>query len=501
MENNTQNFHNFNLDIFAAANKRMIATNDAAYSIRGWGNSSSLERVKDYSDKEISDIIANGRLGDQQKLSRNYFYKDGYYKQIIIHYATLLTYAGLLIPNPGFGKKLSSSHISKRYFAAMDFIERSNLKVILTNFALKALVDGSYYGIYLDNGKKGFGIIDLPSGYARSRFKDIEGNDIVEFDVSYFRTITNKQDRKEALNTYPKIVRQAFARFDNGATSERWIILPADISICFPFFDGRPLFLSVIPATIKYDQAVDQEQQRQAEEVKKILVQKIPHLNDGRLLFEPEEAAEMHTGAVGMLRGNNTNTRVLTTYGDVEMLNAKTSLDDAASTLTRMENNIYAQGGVSGQVFASNGSSTLEASIINDMALMMYLANKFSLFVTRIVNSQFANSNIDFKYQILPISLHNYASYLDESFKLTGSGYSAIIPALAQGISQRDLVNIKELENDVLKLDKKLIPLSSSYTQSGTAAESTGGRPEVEQSKKAEQTLANEKSADKTAGG
>ena len=34
------------------------------------------------------------------------------------------------------------------------------------------------------------------------------------------------------------------------------------------------------------------------------------------------------------------------------------------------------------------------------------------------------------------------------------------------GVSQKDLMNLKSLENDVLKLDKLLLPLQSSYTQS-----------------------------------
>ena len=72
------------------------------------------------------------------------------------------------------------------------------------------------------------------------------------------------------------------------------MIIPSDIGICFPFFDGRPLFLSVIPASLEYDDAIQTERDRDAEEIRKILVQKIPHLQDGRLLFEPDEAAEMH---------------------------------------------------------------------------------------------------------------------------------------------------------------------------------------------------------------
>jgi hypothetical protein len=94
----------------------------------------------------------------------------------------------------------------------------------------------------------------------------------------------------------------------------------------------------------------------------------------------------------------------------------------------------------------------------------MYLANKFARFVTNVVNDNFANSNISFKYTILPVTHQNEAKYIDTGFKLASSGYSLLVPALAQGFSQKDLVNLKDLENDVLKLNDKLIPPSNSFT-------------------------------------
>ena len=81
----------------------------------------------------------------------------------------------------------------------------------------------------------------------------------------------------------------------------------------------------------------------------------------------------------------------------------------------------------------------------------------------------FANSNIKFKYEILPVSYHNQSDYITDSFKLAQSGYSYLIPSIALGVSQKELMNIKELENDVLKLAEILKPLSSAYTQSAKA--------------------------------
>ena len=518
----TDDHRNFNLTSFTRAKDKMIATNEAAYKGHWDSVRRRTEKVRDYTIEEVNSIIASGSLSEQQKLSRNYFYKDGYYKRIIIYYATLLKYAGLLIPNPGFGKSLSSPHISKRYYNALDYVERMQLPTLCTNMAQRALVDGSYYGIRVEAGKNEFQLIDLPSGYACSRFKDIWGNDIVEFDLSYFGTITDSELRKAALSAYPKIVSKAWKEFSTGKRKSKWLVLPKEIGVCFPFFDGRPLFLNIIPATIEYDEAVATQRDRDAEEIRKIIVQKIPHLTDGRLLFEPDEAEEIHNGTVGMMKGNS-NVSVLTSYGDVSAITSHSSAERADSTLTRMEQNIYAQAGATSQVFASTGSSSLEASLNNDLALMMYLANKFSRFVTNSLNDALANSNVSFKYLFLPISHYNVGSYVDSTFKLVGSGYSALMPALAFGLTQKDLVNIKDLENDVLKIGDRLRPLSTSYTQSASGKsgdgaeengeagaqkspqksgdEDEGGRPKKKEEEKADKTIQNEESLDRTGGG
>ena len=140
----------------------------------------------------------------------------------------------------------------------------------------------------------------------------------------------------------------------------------------------------------------------------------------------------------------------------------------------------------------------------------MYLANKFARFITNIVNENFANSNISFKYTILPITHQNEAQYIDGRYKLATAGYSLALPALAQGLSQRDLVNLKDLENDVLKLGEKLIPPKTSFNSSGDEEGATpkngmtgeggeeGGRPNKSEDEKKDQTIKNEESIEKS---
>ena len=255
--------------------------------------------------------------------------------------------------------------------------------------------------------------------------------------------------------------------------------------------NGYPIFLDIIPATIEYDQARDINKKRDLEEIRKIIVQKIPHLQDGGLLFEPDGAEVMHDGTVKMMQGNE-NVSVLTTYADVDGIVSKTSNDNATATIEKELSNVYSVAGVSPQLFGTDSNLSLETSINNDMALMMMFARKVENLITYMVNFKFSNSNISFKYTMLPVTYYNESKYIDTALKMANSGYSFVIPAVALGVSQKELGNIKDLENDVLGLKEKLIPLSTSYTESGNSP----GRPEKPLEEKSAKTIANEESLD-----
>ena len=200
------------------------------------------------------------------------------------------------------------------------------------------------------------------------------------------------------------------------------------------------------------------EKKKDANEIKKILIQKIPHLTDGTLLFEPVEAEEMHRGSVQMMKKNE-DVSVLTTYGDVTLEGSSTTNESISkNNLEKIAQTVYRSAGVSAQLFAATGNMALTSSIQNDLAFVMAMAQKFGRFYSNIINRLFSNGQVKFKYTMLPISYYNEKEFLDNAYKGATSGYSFLLPAIAMGINQRDIIGIKSLENDVLKLQDLLVP-------------------------------------------
>lgn len=476
-------------ETFAKSVNGMILTNQTARSSRGaldyWGRTYFR-----YTKDEIFEIIEGDNLQAKIRLSRYFFERNGYYRQIVLYYATMLEYVGILIPNPLKDVKLSNNKLQKKYNSAINLVEKMNLPTFFTNCAWMSLVDGCYYGLIISETEDSFAVVDLPTEYCRTCYKDLYNNDLIEFNLTYFQKIESDEYRDVLLRSYPKFIRDAYKKFKAGKLLNPWLLIPASMGICFPFFDGKPALLNVIRAALLYDEVNDTLKDKLTDEIKKIIVQHIPHLAEGEFLLEPEEALEIHKGAVKMLE-NNPNVDVLTTYADVESIVSKTGNDNDASLLSRYEQNIYSQGGVSKELFAATGSSAIPSSQRVTLGIMMHLADKFSTFVTNFTNSKFSTPAINFKYTILPIAYFNEDEYLDNAFKLANSGFSFILPAIAMGLSQRDLANVKQLETDILHLDELLVPLQSAYNPTGEGP----GRPKKALDEKSEKTVQNEQVA------
>ena len=480
------------LTSFKKAAGSMIATNDTAY------NGTAFEKTKaltNYTVEEAQKIIDSGTPDQLKNLSEFYFYSSGFYRRIIAYYATLLKYSGILIPHlldPK--KKLTDTKLSKKYYEASNFYDNLEIIDICTSIVTQTLVDGAYYGMIKDFGDTGFVLQDLPFEYCRSRFKNSNNVDLVELDMKYFDQIRDADQKAIAIASFPSEIQKGYRNYQKNSQA-RWVFIPEDLGVYVSLIEEKPFFLNIIPAVINFQDYKDIEKNKDAQEIKKVLVQKIPTTNAGELVFEPEEAEEMHRGTVGMLK-KNADISVLTTYADVSLESMVDARQTIANNLDKIEKTIYSEAGVSKQLFAADGNLSMEKSLQNDLSLMMILGNKIANILTCFINKKFGDNKISFKVRMLPISYYNSREYNDNVFKLATSGYSYIIPALTCGINQSDLIDLKKLENELLQLEDVLKPLQSAYTQSA-ANQKESGAPKKEEDAKSDKTIQNQDSLDK----
>lgn len=483
---------------FQAPIEKMIAT--SADSYKPINSSTRADYTVPYTKEQALQIIKDGDPERLRELSRTFFYTSGFYRAFIIYFSVILDYATLTIPKLKGDQKVTPQ-VKNIYNAAMDYIDNFNIKTLFTNFTIKVLVEGAYYGILLKDGEGHSNIQTLPYDYCRSRFKTFEGIDIVEFNLAYFDTIYLKDKRIECLKTYPPEIRKAYNAYKNRNASQ-WYTVPAEQSVHFCLIEERPFFVDIIPAIIDFGEYREIEKTKDKQDLQKIIFQEMPHLNDGELVFEPEEVALMHKGIANMLQ-DRVGLDIITSFGNMKVGDLQSNRSVVTNNLDKISNSIYTEAGVSQEIFSASNSTSLSRSIEKDSALSMYLGHYYTKWLSFVVNSDYSKNNVSFSIILLPITCFNRNEVAKNAFQGVQYGYSILVPYLCLGIDQSAVRDLKILENDILNLGKIMKPLESANTAAANSREE--GRQKAEEkgkeldnkktiTEKAEQTVKNEDS-------
>ena len=478
-----------------------------------WGDRLNRSyRFQDFTLDEIREIMRSGDEQDIVQLSLYYYRTDGEYRNNINFLASLFLYDTMVIPRTSEGKG-SKAQIMNNFEKACDFVEALDLPNTLYHTTLEWLLKGVYYGILREkNGK--VTLQDLPAQYCRSRFKDYNNLHLLEFNLTYFEQYLHQPDILiEKIIDYPEEIILAWDEWIKHTRTDPWVILsPSSGGVCFKFdSDSTPLLLPGLIGLKKLADAVAREEKRVENELYKLLIQKMP-VDNGELVFQLDEVAEIHASVAEMLQDLDT-VDVLTTFGDtdLESLQESTAAAQSADRIAKYKANAFDALGRSSILFNAENSSTLAYSIKKDEALMTAFLNEYETWIKYLLNERFMRPGLSYDFEILPTTVFNRQDLIGNYFRSAQYGYSKMYAGVAMGIKQRDQISLMEFENDYLKMSEKMIPLQSSYTTSGTAVaneekssaqktvnggtvknlENKGGRPELPDEEKSEKTQAN----------
>lgn len=478
----------------------------------------------------------------------NYFYKtSGIYARLCNYIATMYRYDWYVVPEV-YKEGTKNDEIVKDWHKILTYMDNSYVAKVCAEMALGVVKNGAYYG-YLVPTSTGVLIQELPINYCRSRF-NVGNLPAVEFNMKFFDiAFPDTNYRMKVLNLFPDEFKKGYHLYrknklqpdgsnypsnisnpygrsiDIDAYGNGWYMLdPANtVKFCFPNGGNGaadlPLFINVIPAILDLDAAQDLDRRKQMQKLLKIVVQKLPLDKNGDLIFDVDEARDIHNNAVEMLR-RAVGVDVLTTFADIESIdmsdkNTTATQDD----LAKVERAVYNDAGISQHVFNTDGNMALEKSVLNDEGFVRTLLLQFEVFFDRIVQSKSANKKkYNFRLYMLETTQYNYkelAKLYKEEVQL---GYGKMYSQIALGHSQSSIMNTAYFENEVLNLSELMIPplmsstlnmqdlkggsgsSSSSGTQkigsSSSSGDSSGkaGRPEKPNDQKSEKTIKNKES-------
>ena len=470
---------------------------------------SAHEKVNsNYADKAfILRSINNREVSTLREISEYYYEASGIYQRLCKYLAYL--YKCDWVVSTYINKEgVKEEKVLKDFSKVLNYLEESDIKRLYSNIALNVIKSGSYYGylVFYDNR---FTIQQLPSAYCRNRY--FRGTDpVVEFNLKYFDDkFTTAQHRLKVLSIFPKEIQKAYVLYkenklvgDYPGDENGWYMLDPDLTVKFNLNGSDlPTLVSAIPSIIDLDQAQELDRKKMMQQLLKIIIQKMPLDKNGDLVFDVDEARDIHNNAVSMLK-KAVGVDVLTTFAEIQVAdmkdrNSTTTTDD----LAKVERTVYNNLGVSQNLFNTDGNMSLEKSIANDEALMRDLILQFQNLLNRVTKKFSHKSQYDFKANILETTIYNYKELSKMYKEQTQIGFSKLLPQVALGHSQSMILASIQFENDVLHLSDIMIPPMSSNTMSGKnninqqkTETKSAGRPEKADEEKSDKTIKNRES-------
>ena len=436
------------------------------------GSLTSGNRI--FADKmTIMRALADRDLVRLRELS-NYFYEtNGIYQKVCNYFAYMYRYDRYVVPEI-YDDKVKEEKIITDFTKVLNYLDNSYIKKICGDIALNVIKNGAYYG-YIVQGSEGLVLQELPVQYCRSRYF-IGNQPAIEFNMRFFdEKFADINYRMRVLKMFPSEFIKGYLLYKQGKLQPdfqgdvgSWYLLEPGSTIKFSLNNSdTPILINSIPAILDLDAAQDLDRRKQMQKLLKIIVQKLPLDKNGDLIFDIDEARDIHNNAVEML-SNAVGVDVITTFADTDSIDiSDTAASSAADDLERVERSVYNSMGVSKNLFNTDGNLSLEKSILNDEGSIRALLLQFGIFFDRIT----------------------------------------------LGHSQSAIINTAYFENDILHLSEIMIPPlmsstmssedilgKSKQTNSGNNQNTTGttskeaGRPEKSDDEKSEKTIQNQES-------
>jgi len=450
-------------------------------------------------------------LKTMREISAFYYRVSGIYARIIRYLAFMYRYDWFITPYVN-DEKMKTEKLLNGFYGSLKTLDNFGVKKTLGEIALKVLLNGAYYG-YKVKAKDGLIVLqELPVNYCRSRFNQGK-KPVVEFNMKYFdEQFRDTTQKMKVLKLFPDEFKKGYMLYKQGklppefsGDTSGWYLLDPNLTVRFTANgEEYPAFISVIPLVIDLDEAQALDKKKTMQRLLKIVVQKMPLDKNGDLIFDVEEAQQLHNNAVQML-GRAIGVDVLTTFADVEVEDMDASKAETQSDdLARVERQLFNEAGISQMQFNTDGNIALEKSLLNDEATLYNMLLQFEEFLNDLLEPfNTSKKKVEYRVQLLTTTIYNYKELAKLYKEQTQLGYSKFLPQIALGQSQSSILANAYFENDVLDLVNVFIPPLMSSTMNENilnrvkgrtpAGESSdgAGRKELADDQKSEKTIKN----------
>lgn len=440
-------------------------------------NTFTKEDLKKY----LKDITKPNNQKKLRNISRSLYFSSPHYRSLINYYSTLYNFDYVVEGYDIDPDSVDKNRYKKMYLKAVNFFEKMNIKHESLKIRINAYIDGVFYG-FARSSKNGFYIQQFNPDYCSISFINYEtGLYGYSFDFSIFK------NNEKLLENYPEEFSEIYYELKNKKNvSNYWVPIKYPNAICIktsPWNYPIPPMVGLFEGIL--DIADFKALNKGYEEIGnyKLLFQQIP-MKDGKdanvdeFLISKDFVKIFHDNISANLPPQ---VGLVTSPMKIQAINFERDSVDK-NKVAEATSQYWNEAGVSELLFGNNTTSAaLKFSVLADETTLVPLVKEFERWINEFAKSELKGI-YKFRVRILETTKFNLDSFIDTRLKLAQYG----VPVKNELISvlgmQSSAAYINAfLENEILQLNDKFIPLSSSHTQTANSTD-RGGRPPKDES-------------------
>lgn len=422
--------------------------------------------LKRYSKDSIAQFLQNpSKHEDELRQAVIYIYgASSHFRRLIQYFTGLSDLSYVVSPYKIDPQTANMKTVARNYRKVLKDLSNMSIKTQFPKILTVCLREDTFYGtlwVTPDN----ITIQQLPSKYCH--ISSIEGNVLnVTFDFSYFNVY------KQSLDYYPDEFRVKYERYKSNPVDMRYQELDSPNSFAIKC-NAEILNYSIPPFAGILREIYDIEDYRQLKLTKTelenyaLLVMKLGVTSSGDWEMDLGKAREFWSNLDYVLPEEVGS--VLSPM-PIDKIDFQKSNTGDADTINAAEQNLFSAAGVSSLLFNNDkaSSNALLLSIKSDQMITYGIVKSIEDAINRFIQSQSYGKY--FKVTFLDVSTYNRKEVGDMYLKACQFGLPMVSYYCAsQGLNQAEMDCMNFLEDDVLGVKGRFIPLQSSSTMSGSS--------------------------------
>lgn len=423
----------------------------------------TTQRRRKYTRQQVRNFLADPfqNYAQLQNISQYLKSVGGNYFRIVKYLSGLLTLDYMITPNSK-AKMDNKDKVMKDYVKAAGMLEKMNIKYNF-RWILERLIENGEIYIYEIEDSKGIVYKELPPTFCRISAID---NGVYLYEIN-LNKITNA-----TLLDFPMEIQSAYA--SKSTYKDGWYPV-SNKGFAFNAVGnhahGFPVLCMMFDDVMGLEDTKDLIEGKTKLDSIKLVHQKIPLDKENKPVFDMQTARIYHEATK---KGLPNGVAITTNPLEISQIPFDKAANRDFDSIERSERNIWNSSGISDMIFNNNKASgeALKRSIIADETLMFPYLYMFSNFINNRIEST------KFTLTFLEVSFFGRDEKLKTYKDLMGYGASRMYFLTLQGLEPIQILNMLRFEQEMLDIDKYMIPKMTSHTMSG---EDEGGRPTQEE--------------------